>query len=276
MMRLAIHRSTGLLAVTACCILPIVADAELVRNLKIGDRGEDVRELQILLNRDPASLVALAGPGSPGNETDYFGTLTQDAVMRLQGIHADVILMPLGITAPTGFVGAQTRLFLRQKTSALTPAPTPHATATPSPAPQAAISPPMVSSVSPAVVTKSTTTLTIAGTHFTPSANTVIVSSESPSAFTNITSPDGRTLTILFHFTAADALRQQLTPALASGKFTVLSEAIAKNIQQRTSPTGNAQIPVRLGVKNANGEAVPKQFLIDMTEILKEIGSSAP
>lgn len=269
------RRFIALLTV-ASCLLPVFVRAELIRNLTIGDRGEDVRKLQTLLNRDQATIVALAGPGSPGDETDYFGTLTQDAVMRLQRIHADVILTPLGITAPTGFVGAQTRLFLQRKTSTLTPAPTPHAAAMSSPAPQAVISPPTITSISPAVVTKSIMTLTITGTHFTPSANTVIVSSESPSAFTNITSPDGRTLTFLFHFAAADALKRQLAPALASGKYTALSEAIAKNIQQRTSPTGNAQIPVRLGVKNTNGESAPRQFLIDISELLKEIGSTAP
>lgn len=273
-MRRPTFRSSALLISVGISLLPVLAHAELLRNLKLGDRGEDVRELQALLNRDQATAVAQLGPGSPGQETDYFGPLTQNAVMRLQNAHAAEILTPLGLTAPTGIVGAQTRAYLQrsqQTTNASVSTPSSQATTTSPVSPR-----PTVASISPPIVTKSAMTLTITGTGFTSSGNTVIVSSESPTASTNVPSQDGRTLMFLFHFTAADALKKQLAPARASGTYPALAEAIAQNIQQRISPTGNAQIPVRLGVKNANGESVPVQFLIDITEILKEIGSTAP
>jgi subtilisin family serine protease len=54
------------------------------RTLEMGAVGQDVRELQRLLNRDLTTRVAVAGPGAPGQETDYFGPATQAALGRLQ------------------------------------------------------------------------------------------------------------------------------------------------------------------------------------------------
>ncbi|PIP73409.1 MAG: hypothetical protein COW88_02210 [Candidatus Lloydbacteria bacterium CG22_combo_CG10-13_8_21_14_all_47_15] len=83
------------------------------RDLSIGDTGEDVRALQKILNQKLSqrtkTRVAVSGPGSPGNETDFFGTLTQSAVIRFQNLYAQEILAPVGISTGTGFVGASTR-----------------------------------------------------------------------------------------------------------------------------------------------------------------------
>lgn len=69
--------------------------------LKEGDTGDEVRMLQRFLNTH-GFRVAQTGPGSLGNETDYFGPQTKDAVMRYQGAYPVDILVPLGLTAPTG------------------------------------------------------------------------------------------------------------------------------------------------------------------------------
>lgn len=53
------------------------------RDLFLGARGEDVRCLQRHLN-SAGIRVAETGAGSPGNETDYFGPLTKNAVSRWQ------------------------------------------------------------------------------------------------------------------------------------------------------------------------------------------------
>ncbi|OHA88187.1 MAG: hypothetical protein A2741_01040 [Candidatus Zambryskibacteria bacterium RIFCSPHIGHO2_01_FULL_43_27] len=90
-------------------------------NLKIGNEGNDVRELQIALNADNVTKIADTGPGSPGNETNYFGFLTYNAVLRFQEKYRGDILTPAGVNSPTGFVGALTRLKLNTlfaKTSA--------------------------------------------------------------------------------------------------------------------------------------------------------------
>lgn len=85
--------------------------ARFTRDLFVGRTGKDVKELQRYLNRN-GFIVATYGAGSLGNETEYFGQLTKIAVMAYQKAHADKILRPAGLNAPTGFVGAYTRAVL--------------------------------------------------------------------------------------------------------------------------------------------------------------------
>jgi uncharacterized protein (TIGR02145 family) len=79
------------------------------KNLKQGDRGSDVKWLQIVLNADTATVVAQTGVGSSGNESDYFGPATVNAVKRFQQKYKEEVLAPVGITYPNGFVGELTR-----------------------------------------------------------------------------------------------------------------------------------------------------------------------
>lgn len=96
------------------------------RNLSQGMSGEDVRALQRALNADAATRVAESGPGAPGAETAFFGSLTRAAAVRFQEIHAKDILAPIGLSKGTGFVGAATRAFLGRACGAtVTPTSTP-------------------------------------------------------------------------------------------------------------------------------------------------------
>lgn len=81
-------------------------------NLFQGESSGDVLELQRILNIDPATQIAASGPGSPNNETDYFGPLTKAAVERFQEKYASDILFPQDLFQPTGYVGPATRLEL--------------------------------------------------------------------------------------------------------------------------------------------------------------------
>lgn len=59
------------------------APAGLSSGSSLGSRGEAVRALQRALNA-VGMTVAASGPGSPGEETDWFGSLTRAALRRFQ------------------------------------------------------------------------------------------------------------------------------------------------------------------------------------------------
>ncbi len=71
-----------------------------IRNLTIGSTGSDVLELQQLLNQW-GYTISPSGPGSPGHESSYFGSLTTKAVQKFQAAE--------GISPVSGFVGPLTR-----------------------------------------------------------------------------------------------------------------------------------------------------------------------
>ena len=71
-----------------------------VRSLDMGGKGEDVRSLQRFLNMH-GHHVSDSGPGSSGNETDTFGSLTKAALIEYQKAR--------GITPAVGFFGPKTR-----------------------------------------------------------------------------------------------------------------------------------------------------------------------
>lgn len=104
------------------------------RTLKTGTRGEEVRYLQVFLNRDIETRVNTPGLiGGSGNETDFFGAATRAAVVRFQNKYAGEVLRPANLRAGTGLVGAFTRaklnVVLEETRAAAAP---PQATTTPS------------------------------------------------------------------------------------------------------------------------------------------------
>ncbi len=92
---------------------------EWTRNLKEGDTGQDVKELQIFLNQNlepkesentTSTQIAPSGTGSPGKETTYFGPATKKAVIVFQEKFKTEILTPQNLTAGTGIVDEKTRI----------------------------------------------------------------------------------------------------------------------------------------------------------------------
>lgn len=76
------------------------ATCSFSRDLTLGSQGDDVRCLQQYLNSTPYK-VAESGPGSPGNETTYFGPLTQAAVAAWQAAN--------GVYPAAGYFGSSSR-----------------------------------------------------------------------------------------------------------------------------------------------------------------------
>ena len=84
--------------------------ASFTRGLDMRMSGNDVKRLQIILNSDSDTQVALIGNGAPGAETNYFGALTRVAVEKFQ--------VKYGIAASGdagyGHVGPKTRAKLEE------------------------------------------------------------------------------------------------------------------------------------------------------------------
>lgn len=88
---------------TRAAMGPTALVASLSRDLELGDTGEDVRTLQAILNRE-GFVIAPSGLGSPGQETNFFGAKTKEAVIKYQTAKS--------ITPAIGYVGPKTRASL--------------------------------------------------------------------------------------------------------------------------------------------------------------------
>ncbi|MDP2593128.1 MAG: peptidoglycan-binding protein [bacterium] len=87
---------------------PVLTASSFTRDLKLGDSGDDVKALQQYLNC-VGFTISSEGPGSSGNETNYFGSLTKAALVAFQNAFADEILAPLNLSEGTGYFGERTR-----------------------------------------------------------------------------------------------------------------------------------------------------------------------
>lgn len=88
-----------------------VGEPLITKDLRLGDVDPEVKKLQEYLNAK-GFLVAESGPGSLGNETERFGRGTEDALIRFQEAHKDILLAPFGLEKGTGIVGELTRKYI--------------------------------------------------------------------------------------------------------------------------------------------------------------------
>lgn len=76
------------------------SSSPLILGLRLGSIGEPVRTLQLILNSSSTSIVAYGNiPGSPGQESTYFGAKTEAALKKFQKTH---------MLSQTGWVDVQT------------------------------------------------------------------------------------------------------------------------------------------------------------------------
>ena len=173
--------------------------------LHLGSNGQDVLHLQKILNSDPETQIVATGPGSPGNETTYFGNLTKQAVIRFQEEYAHDILSPAGLLYGTGYVGNLTIAKLNNILNSIVNNPTVSTTSSVSVSSQveqnATSSNIYVPTITPSNVSISTSTpfivgqggsITVTGSDFKAFGNSVY---SGLGVINNIPSSDGRTLT---------------------------------------------------------------------------------
>jgi peptidoglycan hydrolase-like protein with peptidoglycan-binding domain len=91
-------------------------------DLSLGSQGPDVKTLQQFLNTHGFTIAA-SGAGSPGNESDYFGTLTQAALIKFQ--------LAQDIHPAAGYFGPITRAAILTLTKTAEPAIVSTASSTP-------------------------------------------------------------------------------------------------------------------------------------------------
>lgn len=237
-------------------------NAEFSRNLKIGNSGEDVRELQIFLNTDPDTQIATSGIGSPGRETNYFGTLTYLAVKKFQTKYAYEVLTPTGLSLPTGYVGTYTLAKIaRLQAVNVSTIPT-NTTSTNSLVPK-------ISYINPSTINSSSQVVTIVGENF--NNNTVVLTSSGPElgVSANVSS-DGKSLTFQFTFSTADKMKEQLYPYRNNSNYQQILNTFLGNI------TGNEIIRygdvvyarVIIIVKNSNGQSTPANVYVDLRKAI--------
>ncbi len=78
------------------------------KNLQFGDTDEEVKLLQKFLNSQ-GFIISPTGAGSIGKETNYFGLLTKQALVKYQEKYKENILTPAGFTRGTGYFGKMSR-----------------------------------------------------------------------------------------------------------------------------------------------------------------------
>ncbi len=104
-----LQKEIALMQPGATAITGVPATFLFKNSLEFGDILIDVKYLQLVLNSMPDTSLAISGVGSSGHETNYFGTLTKEAVVKFQEKYMSDCLTPIGLTSGTGFVGSLTK-----------------------------------------------------------------------------------------------------------------------------------------------------------------------
>lgn len=255
-----------LLLATAILIIPTKSFAEITKTLKLGASGLEVKELQILLNKDPETQVAKTGVGSPGRESTYFGSLTKAAVIRFQTKYARETLYAGGISFPTGVVGPLTRGQLRKLYSSSNTNSGDISSTNMSP-----IEVPVIETITPQIISKSPELLTVSGRGFSSVANSVIVVSDSDKPIGSFASPDSKTISVPFISPTVEKVKTQLSVYKNTPSYTALLNAFVQNLSGENIVIENGTTYVRaiLLVKNSGGTSNPVTIKIAIKDLLQ-------
>lgn len=246
------------------------AQANIVRTLKFGSTGADVKELQVMLNKDPETQVASFGAGSPGRESTSFGSLTRKAVIKFQAKYAEDVLYSGGISFPTGVVGILTRTKLNKLYSVVTTqvgdggiqgggiisnSVAPH-----------------IDMVSPSIVLNTPSSITLSGNGFTASGNTIVIASDNEKGIGQYNSSDGKTLTFSYSSSLVEKIKSQLASYKGSAQYQSVLSAVVQNLTGETVSVENGVTYARviILVKNSSGTSNPITLKVDIKKLLQQ------
>jgi len=159
-------------------------ETSFTKDLFAGTTDGEVLLLQRLLNKE-GFIVSDTGPGSLGNETDYFGAKTQRAVRALQDKYALQILVPQGLVSGNGMVEEKTRVVLNSLLNG---------ESVTSDSSVASLGAPVINSISP-LSGKNGSTVTILGSNFDKDSNKV----QTSFGVFDVPSADGKSLEFVLY-----------------------------------------------------------------------------
>ena len=217
----------SVLGLTALLFGPFVGRAEVfTHNLILGSQRPEVKILQIFLNFDSATRVSQVGAGSLGQETDYFGAKTKQALIKFQTKY--------GLQLELGCLGSQTRTFLNQKIVDLLASSREKVAVSNDKTVKTLVQPAVVEA--PVLLSLSPTNgnngvfITLTGRNFLPQDNTVI---SGYGDLENVVSVDGQMIQFPLNFPANEIFRDEETGEV--------------------SLPGNLHLPIWFMVANKNG-----------------------
>ncbi|OGE73786.1 MAG: hypothetical protein A3I07_02300 [Candidatus Doudnabacteria bacterium RIFCSPLOWO2_02_FULL_42_9] len=90
--------------------IPVAVTGSITTILRMGMTSSQVLTLQQILNKT-GFTISVSGPGSPGSETRYFGSLTREAVRKFQ-CAKEIVCSGDEATTGYGRIGPKTRSVL--------------------------------------------------------------------------------------------------------------------------------------------------------------------
>lgn len=94
-------------------VIAVSVSPVFTKTMKVGTVSSDAMRLQQILNSDPETKVAESGAGSPGNETNYFGSLTRAALQKFQCKYG-IVCSGTSDTTGYGNLGPKTRAKIQE------------------------------------------------------------------------------------------------------------------------------------------------------------------
>ncbi len=246
-------------------VLPATVFARnFLRSLRVGDYGEDVRFIKQILNLSPETQISQTGVNSPTHEDAIFGTSTQASLIKFQNLYAKDILVPAGLSKPTGVAGSFTFKKINELAAINDKKLADQKAEADKKAKEDASSDktPHIDSISPTIFGDNSQIAKITGKNFDPIGNTILVSVEDDDRFTRISSDDLKTIQVPLSITVSGFFNKGMNALKGDVRAQVIAQLISKGQFVAGPGDGSAYMPATIKIKNFNGESNSLDILV--------------